>query len=224
MIISEYLNSRALPAPLAISPCVTFYDESWEPEITGGERVELSSLLLEAGLGDFDNDTWLDYETASGYVPLELTMIVSLENQTRVNAARSIVDTLRHVGLNITLSELTTSAFNATLNSGAFDLYYGETRMPADFDISELVLPGGSLNFGSLNTGNFTEVIDTYLSASDNTSRTDAARDMCMQVLAETPFIPIAYLQYAVYSARGQISVMPISVSGIFCRINEWTM
>ncbi|MDR0917057.1 MAG: ABC transporter substrate-binding protein [Oscillospiraceae bacterium] len=222
-IVSNTLDGRAIAAPLAFSPAHPLYNASWVPSETHIPAVEMSNLLHDAGMYDTDNDLWLDYPTFDGYEPVKLTLLVAQENPARVAAARSVADALQRVGVNVAVTEVSYSVFATRLANGSFDLYYGETRLPANFDLTELLTNGGALNFGNMGGSDYAELIDNFLASPDDATRAGAAQALCRKIYSECPIIPIAFMQHAVYSARGAIRELPLSPSGVFRRITEWT-
>jgi peptide/nickel transport system substrate-binding protein len=108
------------------------------------------------------------------------------------------------------------------LKAGSFDMYYGETRIPANFDLSCLISSDGSLNYGHMGGEEYTQLVAELLGANGDFARKNAARALCVKLADGVPFIPVVYKQYAVYSGRGAISDMTISPSGVFYEISEW--
>jgi ABC-type transport system substrate-binding protein len=225
-IADTILGGRAKPAYAAISPAYSLYEQSWGSASTGDARVEISAILEQIGMFDStdDDDTWLEYPTADGLVPFQLNMLVSEENPSRVAAAQSIADTLRRVGVHVELIEKPFDEFQAALKSGAFDMYYGETRIPANFDFSCLLAPNGTLNYGHMGGEEYTQRLSLFFGANGEFARKNAARELCAAITDGVPFVPVVYKQYAVRSGRNAIRDMTISPSGVFCRIADWKL
>ena len=99
-----------------------------------------------------DGDGVLDlYVTSLGYsIPVSGKMIVCSDSRSRVNAAQAVVDALNALGFKLTLEELEYDDYHAALRAGNFDLYYGEVRLPPNFDLSAFFSANGSLNYGGL--------------------------------------------------------------------------
>ena len=78
-----------------------------------------------------------------------VTLLVNQENTFKVSAAEHIAQALSDFDLQIQVEALPWEEYAAALAAGNFDLYYGEVRLPANWDLSALVGTGGSLNYGS---------------------------------------------------------------------------
>ena len=77
-----------------------------------------------------------------------VTLLVNQENTFKVSAAEHIAQALSDFDLQIQVEALPWEEYAAALAAGNFDLYYGEVRLPANWDLSALVGTGGSLNYG----------------------------------------------------------------------------
>jgi len=217
-IVRDILDTRAVAAPLAFHPSYRLYDKTWEVENTGN----LSEMLTELGLADTNSDTYLEFPVDGEMVPFAIDFIVSNENPTRVAAAKTVANALRHVGVNVILRELPYDDFKTALEDGAFDMYYGETRISAGFDFAPLIGTDGAVNYGNM-TGYYKELSEFAAARGDFAER-NAARALATKIRDEVPFIPIAYLQYAVHSGRNEITGITPSQSGIFWNIADWTI
>jgi hypothetical protein len=52
---------------------------------------------------DRNDNGYLEYPSGSGYIEFSIDFIVNSENECKLEAARKITDTLKSVGINITL-------------------------------------------------------------------------------------------------------------------------
>ncbi|MDR0445516.1 MAG: ABC transporter substrate-binding protein [Oscillospiraceae bacterium] len=230
MIVREILDGRAAASPLALPPFYHLYDKTWETAARGVSRDQvadvrtlLSAGLEEIGMRDSDNDTFLEYPMEGGMAPFAIDFIVSAENAPRAAAAKTIADALRRVGLNIILRELPFAEFKQALSDGDFDMYMGETRLPANFDFSVIATPGGALNFGNMD-GGAAEQNAAFMAARGDFNERNAARALCVAIAENMTFIPIAYKQYAVHSGRNEITGLSPTQTGVFYNITEWTI
>jgi ABC-type transport system substrate-binding protein len=223
-IAESVMLGHATPAPLALPPSYRLYDAAWERSV-GDPLVEMSAIFSRAGMTDADSDAYLEYLSPSGeYVPFSIDFIVNAENDYKVAAAERIAETLRRVGVQITLRALPWAAYAEALESGDFDLYYGETRLPADFDLSALLLPGGALDYGGVEPGEYAPYLTAFLSASDDAAEAAAAVALCRKIQTDAPFIPILYKRYAAHTGRGVVNGLSPSQSGVFYGVADWTI
>ena len=79
---------------------------------------------------------------------LALDLVVNSDNTTRLAIGERLAEDLEALGIAVTLRSLPWEDYLAALEAGDFDLYLGETRMTADFDLTPFLSPEGALNYG----------------------------------------------------------------------------
>jgi peptide/nickel transport system substrate-binding protein len=223
-IADTVLSGHAIPASLVLSPKYALYNTAWEPDY-GDPVVEMSAIFGKLGMEDSDNDSYLEYVTDEDpHTPFSVDFIVNAENEYKIRAAEYIAATIRRVGINITLRKLPWDEYTQALESGDFDMFYGETQLSADFDLSPLLSPGGALDYGGLGTAEYMELIDAFLAAEAESAQSSAARALCVKALADAPIVPIVYKQYAVHSGRNVITGIAPSQSNVLRNFESWTI
>ncbi len=224
LIVSDTLGARASVATLALPTYYGLYDSTWENKSDINAFVAMSELLGEMGMRDADNDTYLEYPLMGEYVDVSPVFLVNSENAARVEAAKSVADRLQRVGLGVELRELPYNEYIEALETGDFDMYYGETLLPANFDFSELISPGGALDYGGMATERYAALNSAFVGAWGDFAEKNAARVLCKTLADELPFVPVAYKQYAVHSGRNEISELEPTQTGLFWNIYDWTI
>jgi len=222
-IVDTIMSGHALAAPLALSPAFQWYDTSWEHRNLPPLR-EIAELLDRAGLYDFDDDSFLELSDGfGGYMRFSIDFIVNSENGYKVRAAHIITDALRRNGLNVTVRELPWDRYLSALQSGNFDMYFGEVMLGADFNLSTLLLPGG-LNYGRTASSEYRPYIENFLMArSDEDIRWTAER-LVNEINVNAPFAPILYKRHAIYTPIGAVFGADPSQSGAFHSFSDWTI
>jgi len=216
-------RQQATPSPLALPPDFYLYDKAWEYRYYE-PLVEMTLLLVSAGLEDFNDDSFLEISDGfDGYRDFSVDFIVNNENIFRIQIAHKIADTLKRNGFNITVRELPWENYLAELKAGHFDMYYAEIVLGADFDFSPLLLPG-SLNYGKTASTEYLPLIDDFLAARSDYGVKYAAQRLCDEITKYTPFAPVLYKKYAVYFPMGAISGADPSPSGVFRNFSNWTI
>lgn len=151
---------------------------------------------------------------------LRLSLLVNSDNSSRVLAARLISEECRAAGIEITVSERPYNEYLSLLSSGGFQLYLGEIKVPANHDMSSLVLPGGSAAYGvTAKSG------EDNLPASKTVCEEMIGRyrqgqcgiaDLAGAFLTEMPQIPVCYRNGILfYTSRIKNTAEP-TVSDIF--------
>ena len=80
--------------------------------------------------------------------------------------------------------------YTAALAIGDFDLYYGEVRLTADWDLRDLLGTGGALNYGGWSDGQTDQLLAAYAGAGD---RTAAMKDLCAYLQIQAPILPVCF-------------------------------
>ncbi|MBQ5503950.1 MAG: hypothetical protein IIT95_02525, partial [Oscillospiraceae bacterium] len=216
-LTEEYFLSSVTPAPLVLDPLLSYYDASWEDELSVSP-ADFTELAIAASLQDTDNDGFWD---VSGRLSnINITFIVNSENPYRLEAARAIHSTLSHQGFSVTLKELSYREYVAALEAGSFDIYLGEARLTPDFDLSAILSSGGEINYG--HASGYDALISAIHAAPDPEAKREAARALCEYAATDRAIIPIAYKRRAVFTHPGVVSGMDPSISGIFGNIGGW--
>lgn len=216
-IVSNVYSSHALAAPLVLSPFYRLYDPIWESSVTD-PLAKLSEIFGSLEMADDDSDGFLEINK----VPFTLTFIVNADNEYKVDAAQKITDSLKTVGINVNLTKLSWEAYMTALANGDFDMYYGDVCLPADYDLTELLSPGGVLDYGNIATSGFKSHIDDFLSASGDDAEKDAAKELCAYIGQNAPIIPVLYRQYNVHTNKNVVSGMKPTQSSIFYGLTGW--
>jgi peptide/nickel transport system substrate-binding protein len=226
-IVENIMNvpraGQTVAAPVAISPVFDMYDPEWAFRSID-PLYEMAALLELAGFEDKDNDSFLEMaDGLGGYIKFTLDFIVNIENAHKLAAANRIAETLRWMGFDINVRGLPWGNFLAALQEGNFDMYYGETLLSPDFDLSPLLLPG-SLNFGRTGNTSYRPLIQDFLSAKTQEEVSYAGKQLCDDIMRHAPFIPILYKRHAIYSPMGVVIDATPSQSGVFHNFHNWTI
>lgn len=209
-LIDEFFDGNAVAAPFGFSPSLSFYNSELE-EDTGYSLKSLSSILNSIGFADSDGDTWLEHNGEK----VALKLIINSDNSRKVNLARSIADTLRSVGINITLSVLSWNEYLYAIDTGNFDLYYAESQLTADFNLKEILTYGGNINHSGVSDEKYSELIDAYLAAPDDDARKASFESLAQYIKSDSTVIPLILKKYAVLTQRGEILGLKPTYSGI---------
>jgi len=217
------LPGQAVAAPLALSPVFHLYNKDWEHSSLR-PLEEMAILLTRAGLEDIDSDSFLELTDGfGGYTDFTIDFIVNSENIHKVRAANKITETLRQNGLDVTVRELTWDRFRHALNTGDFDMYYGEIQLGADFDLSPLLLPG-KLNYGKTANTEYKQYIDNFLAARADDQIQWYAWELCNQIKIYAPFAPILYKKHFLYTPIGAVSGASPGQSNVFRNFSDWSI
>ena len=213
--VSTALFSRhAQPAALPVHPGAALYHEDQAAALSYSPQAAAESLTA-AG--------WTD--TGSGWVSgrqtLSLELVVSAENQDRVAAAQHLVNGLNDLGIRATLTKLDWEAYLSALQRGDFDLYLGEVRLTADFDLTPLITAGGALNYGGYSDSRVAQLLQTCR-ASAGQSRDLAARQLYARLAEEPPFAVLCFKNWSMLTQWNAVSNMTPTQQNLFYGFAYW--
>jgi len=195
-IVAQELGGFAVAATLPASPLAACYDAGLAADYQYNLRT-FRTMLDEAQVKDYTEDGILDVyvdgypETVGG------KLIVSAASTQRVLTATRIAEELNELGFGIEVSVLDERDFRTALQYGRYDLYYGEVRLSANFDLGPFFRIYGPLAFGDLNSSMMETLCNNMLENSGN------AYDLHKQVMEKGYLCPILFKSYAVYTTRG---------------------
>ena len=200
-LATDIMGGFAQPAVLPASPQAPFYDGKLA-NTYGYNLTKFSQQLESASVEDMDNDGTLDlYVPSLGYaVSVAGTMIVCSSSYQRVEAATEVVNALNALGFKITLKTLELSEFRQALQTGNFDLYYGEIRLSNNFDLTPFFSASGSMCYGGLDDSVMLNLCNQALANNGNSYN-------LYKRLCERGYItPVLFKHLAVYTTRGSIT------------------
>lgn len=173
-ITSAFLSGHGAPASYPVSP---------------------SSALYPAGLEDAP-DSFASAVTASGYASeRSLTLLVNEENSFKKAIADYLAETWTAGGIPVEVQALPWEEYLEALSRGDFDLYYGEARLSADWDLNDLLTPGGALNFGRWSNPDTSRLLADFASAEN---RETAMRALCTHLKDQAPILPVCFKSVSV--------------------------
>ena len=152
---------------------------------------------------------------------IRLTMIVNKENGFKVAAAEQIAADLSRHDLQITVKALPWSQYLQTLQAGNYDLYYGEVRLTADWDLRSLIGTGGSTNYSGYADAETDRLVDEYLCA-DEEGRSSAMLALCQHLQQQAPILPICFKSVSVLLPSGAVESITPTAANPFYDLPEW--
>ena len=200
-IATDIMGGFAQAAVLPASPDAPFYDVKLA-NTYGYSLTKFQQQLESASVEDMDHDGTLDlYVSSLGYaVPVSGTMIVCSSSYQRVEAATEVVNALNALGFKLTLKTMELSEYRQALQTGNFDLYYGEIRLSSNFDLSPFFSVYGSMCYGGLDDSVMLNLCDQALANNGNSYN-------LYKRLCERGYItPVLFKHLAVYTTRGSIA------------------
>lgn len=205
-ICKAYFSGHAVSAQFPVAPA-----SSWYP------------LALEES---YNTETFAQAMTEAGYNggahAASVRMLVCEGNAFRLSAAKAIAAALSVYDLKVQVYTLPYEEYLSALENGMFDLYYGETRMTADFNCSALIKTGGSLNYGGFSD----PALDAQLTTAFSTaaSPSSANETLFSTFQTDAPIAPICFKAQSVVLQAGAADNITPTASNAFYRFSDWTI
>ena len=196
-IVSAFLSGHAADTQFPLSPSSSLYP----------------SDLAET----YSYESFEKAMTAAGYDggnSRSVTMIVNQENSFKVASARQIAAELSVFDLKVTVEGLPWAEYTAALADGEYDLYYGEVKLSADWNLAPLLATGGALNYGRYSDATLDLLLQEYAVASD---RTSAMHSICSYLKKQAPILPVCFKRVSVLTQSGVIdNLTPTAVNSFY--------
>lgn len=202
--VSAYLSGHGKAAQFPISPASSDYPQSLE---TTYSYDIFQQAMTTAGL-------------ATG-TAVSLTMLVNEESSFKVAAARQIAAQLSAFDLKIDVRVLPWADYTAALAAGNFDLYYGEVKLTADWDLRALLSSGGALNYGGFSDPTLDTMLNTCQTSGD---RPAAFLSACRRIQSQAPILPICFKTVSVLVQSGVVENLTPTAANPFYNLADCTV
>ena len=215
-VTTALLSRHAQPAALPLSPASPLYQEDLGESLDYSPQT-MEEMLTAAGWSRA-GETW-----KKGGQPLSLTFVAPTGNAHRTAAAEHLTKGLQQAGIAVECKQLPWADYLKALQSGQFDLYLGEVRLTADFDLTALITPEGSLNYGHYNDPEAVTLLNNYRSATGQ-GRDLTARRLCQRLIEPPPFVVIGFKNWSVLTQWSQISGLTPTQQNVFYQFADWNL
>ena len=223
-IVSDLMNGCGTASALPILPKLELYDEDYASKFTY-DLDKCLSLFDAANVRDHDADGVLEFLVTGIVVEIDIDFIVNNNSTVKLRAARKLAEDLNSIGIKTTLRELNWDAYIEALETGDYDMYYGELRLGADWDLAYLFQdkndedPG--MNYSGCRDEQYAALYRAYLAA-DPTLRKQAFTDACRYVVENGGIVPICFEKRQVLTHRGVVSGLSPTQYDLFNNFTEW--
>ncbi len=217
------MGDAAVATALPVHPVSSLYNE----QIAAAMEYDLDACreaLDRCKVVDYDGDGKREYLVGETDVrDVRLTFLVCSDSAQKTSMAKKIAEDLESLGLPVTVKALGWNDYCAALSDGKFDLYYGEVKLTADFNLSSLLTAGGEMNYGGVTSSGYSDVIKAYLAAPDSERQT--ACDAMLQYVADNaPILPVCFEKHEVCTHRGTVGGFAPTQYNIFHNLTNWTI
>lgn len=201
-LVSAFFSGHGLATQFPVSPSSPLYPVNLEQTYS---LSDFASAVAESGYSA--NRT--------------LTLLVNQENSFKLSAAQQVADTFTNVGVPTTVKALPWADYTAALAAGEFDLYYGEIKLTADWNLSALLGMESPLNYGGWSGSMFDQYHSNYLSSS--TPSIDLER-LCSYLQTQAPILPICFKSTSVLLQTGVLEGLNPTMGEPFYNFTDCTI
>jgi len=201
-IVSAFLSGHGRAAQLPLSPGSPLYPHEQEQPF--------SMDAFSAALAECES------------LPTEpLTLLVNAENSFKTAIAAYLAESFSAAGVLVEVRALPWEEYTAALAQGDFDLYYGEVRLSADWDLSPLLTENGALNFG----GWISAQTDSLLAACASSPQRDIAMaELCSHLKNFSPILPICFKSSSVLLQADVVESLTSTATEPFYNLQDCTI
>lgn len=188
-INQRFYRGHAQPATLILPPSSIHYSN------TLAAKYEYDPLKFIDALG-----TWTPPKKDPDNPDRVLKLLVNCDDSARLRTARFLAKTLTEYGIptgTLEYGGATKPTYEEVLRANTFDLHLGQTRLPANYDLSEFFRLWGNLSYGGIPHDNILNKCKEALSDTGNYYS-------LLELLADDGrIIPVLFGTYSIYSKRG---------------------
>ena len=223
-LVDSCLLGHGSAAQFPLSPA----SEEYPTELEAPYSIAALQQLTQEEAGSSDDaanagNTSSDNASAGMYAGVSVTLLVNEENSFKVSAAQEIAAALSRCGLTVTVDSVPWETYLQRLQDGSFDLYYGECRLTADWDILELVGTEGSLNYGGFSDEDTDVLLAACRTASEG-QRSKALTALWQDLLEKMPIAPLCFKSDSVLTTTGLVEGLTATETDPFFSLEQWTV
>lgn len=206
-VATVLLAGHAQPAQFPLSPVSPLYPAASEIPYDAGAYEEALTPVQDETAPPVDVQ------------PLELTLLVNAENSFKTAVAEYLAKEFTAAHVTVTPVILPWNEYLEALEKGNFDLWLGETRLTADWDITALVGTDGVLNYGKFTNADVDAALRAFLSSESPAT----AQALCAKLAELSPILPIAFKFLSILTPEGQIEGVSPTATQPLRALDQWT-
>lgn len=201
-VVSAFLSGHGAAAQFPVAPSSPLYPAALET------RYSLDAFT--AALAD------------CGYAAERtLTLLVNSENSFKVAVAGYLAESFTAAGVPTEVRSLPWEEYSAALAAGNFDLFYGEVKLTADWDLSALLAADGALNYGGWTDPQTDRLLADCASAADRAAAVEA---LCKHMQSQAPILPVCFKSTSVLTQANVLEGLSPTMAEPFYNLSACTI
>ena len=137
-------------------------------------------------------------------------LLVCSADQTRVELARRLADTMTKAGMPMEVNSVDMETYRSRLERGRYDAFLGEVRLSGNFDLTEFFRSDGKLCYGGIRSSEMEYLAKAALENSGG------CYELFRGVMENAYFCPLLFKSYAVMANRGIIDSLQPALDCVF--------
>lgn len=218
----DLLNDNAVSSAIPMYPTCEDYPQALADNLKF--NLDTCARILENnGIQDYDDDGWREYMNAGEKIDLQF--ILCSDSSAKAGIANRFANDMASIGLKVTVRELTWDEYyNALTDYVAltkeqrededfeeieYDMYYAETKIRNDFDISEILAPQkddniySNINYSHSTDNGFESLMFNYLASGDTSRKQNYYLLAEYMMTTSAQFVTIGFEKQQLISHRG---------------------
>lgn len=218
-IVETLLTGHAAATQFPISPVTPLYPAELEqPYENNAYEAALRAPYEPAVPEGAETETAAPQPELPQPEPVELTLLVNAENSTKAALAEYLARQLTAAHISVTPVVLPWNEYIAALEAGSFDLWLGEIRLTADWNITDLAGSHGALNYGGYANPAFDAALTAFLA--DESQENTAA--LCTLLAEDAPLLPLAFKSSSVLTPAGTVEGLSPTMTHPLRNLSQW--
>ncbi len=192
-LVEDFYRGFARSATLPASPLSPCYNPTLAARYTYDGGASLTQAVTDA--------------SATGATVI---LLVNSDDTLRVRVARAIGDALTQCGLAVQMSELGGKDYLYALQTRAYDLYLGQTKLSPNMDLTAFFSAKGALSYGKLSD------VSLYTLCMEALANHGNYYTLHQSIMEDGRLCPILLRSYAIYATRGLLTELTPSRDSVF--------
>ena len=159
------------------------------------EPQKATKLLKELKLKDRDEDGIIEDESGN---PVTLRILVQNTNKQRLEAAETIIENLKQIGINAELVSVDIDSYKDKLESKEYDIYFGGIKIDKQFNLTDLYTTYNKIGFSDSKLLTQISRLEQSLSSEEQLKQFTAIKKSINQ---DASYVPVCYKAYWFLSA-----------------------
>ena len=154
------------------------------------EPKKATKLLKELKLKDRDEDGIIEDESGN---PVTLRILVQNTNKQRLEAAETIIENLKQIGINAELVSVDADSYKDKLESKQYDIYFGGIKIDKQFNLTDLYTTYNKIGFSDSKLLTQISRLEQSLSSEEQLKQFTAIKKSINQ---DASYVPVCYKAY----------------------------